>query len=413
MPVSGKENYDRQARKSHNQRRRRSPPLSSESSRMGTSLDGDNNSGGGFYSAAAINAREQIHRHFQEEEAFMQSMRQELAELRKDQQRQRRRMKTQRKLQRAEDKRFHRRRMHALKQEFSDRHKLMMEEREYRTLEKEVGSVKAAEVWKKRRRKAREHKKQQEREQQREQRRNEQKRNVKSVGDDDNDEDKEIKVSDNEEEDEDEDSSSDSSVDSDAEREQEERDRRAMALAKAHHGEFVGDIKIMCASQLPKVDGFLGGGSIDPYVRLLINDEEFMRTEHKVRSQRPRFDHHVKIDFSDDRFPEDAIFRFEIWDYDMVGGDDFISFCEMNSVDIREKCCITERIPSRLPLQANERLKSKLAQKWGVGFLTLQFDCAENIDYEAERLHSKKMSTNLQEKRAQRLARAREDFAIR
>ena len=94
MPVSGKENYERQARKSHNQRRRRSPPLSSESSRMGTSLDGDDNSGGGFYSAAAINAREQINRHFQEEEAFMQSMRQELAELRKDQQRQRRRMKT-------------------------------------------------------------------------------------------------------------------------------------------------------------------------------------------------------------------------------------------------------------------------------------------------------------------------------
>jgi hypothetical protein len=86
------------------------------------------------------------------------------------------------------------------------------------------------------------------------------------------------------------------------------------------------------AALAQQVDGFFGGGSIDPYIRVLWNDEEVERTEHKLKSRRPRFDHHVKLNFIDiggdieaGEEPDlEGTLRFELWDWDGFGGDDLV-----------------------------------------------------------------------------------------
>ena len=173
----------------------------------------------------------------------------------------------------------------------------------------------------------------------------------------------------------------------------------------------------MCCSNLPKVDGFFSGGSIDPYVRILFDGAEIDRTEHKMRQQRPRFDHHTKINFEgseDSGTPsEDAILRLEVWDWDRIGKDDLISFVELDSIDARKYCCATSNRPLRFQLRPNERASFSLKKKYGVGEITLQFGLPENIDYEAEAEKSRRMGGKMERKRKERIAQARLDYAVR
>ena len=90
-----------------------------------------------------------------------------------------------------------------------------------------------------------------------------------------------------------------------------------------------------------------------------------------------------------------------------------ISFAEMESLDVRQRMCMDDRRPIKLPLQAHEKANKSQKKKWSVGALTVQFDCAENINYQAEKDRSKHMATRAAERRAARLAQAREDYAIR
>jgi Ca2+-dependent lipid-binding protein len=125
------------------------------------------------------------------------------------------------------------------------------------------------------------------------------------------------------------------------------------------------------------------GGSIDPYVRVLWDGKEVGRTEHKVRSQRPRFDHHVKVNFQGEEVGLDeddelrpwsdaATLRLEVWDWDRFGKDDFISFVEIDGLAFREKCCLPSTRPEKFPLRPNEKVSKAKKAKYGVGALTLQ-----------------------------------------
>jgi len=83
---------------------------------------------------------------------------------------------------------------------------------------------------------------------------------------------------------------------------------------KAELGKFTGDVKILCASGLPKVDYW---GKIDPYVVAIWNGEEIERTEVRKQSFRPRFDHHIKIPFhrngENPAPPPDAELVLQVW----------------------------------------------------------------------------------------------------
>ena len=69
-----------------------------------------------------------------------------------------------------------------------------------------------------------------------------------------------------------------------------------------------------------QVDRF---GSIDPYVKATWDDSELGQSDVKRKSQRPRFDYHVQINF--ETSSDDAELVLEVYDKDKVGDDDFIS----------------------------------------------------------------------------------------
>ena len=69
-----------------------------------------------------------------------------------------------------------------------------------------------------------------------------------------------------------------------------------------------------------QVDRF---GSIDPYVKATWDDSELGQSDVKWKSQRPRFDYHIQINF--ETSSEDAELVLEVYDKDKVGDDDFIS----------------------------------------------------------------------------------------
>ena len=217
---------------------------------------------------------------------------------------------------------------------------------------------------------------------------------------------------------------SESSVDSREARELEEEAKQEeiqRCLKIAERGNFVGDIKIICASGLPKVD-FWGAG-IDPYVRIHWCGEEISRTAVKKGSLRPRFDHHVKIDFEkgnhreegDERErvppPDNAVMTMELYDWDRIGDDDFVSQVTLTSLEIREGCCLPEHRPVKYNLEARPNAKKKEI-KFAQGCLLLQFNLAKNIDYKKEAELSAKASTNLAEVKARRIAQARKDFQV-
>ena len=85
----------------------------------------------------------------------------------------------------------------------------------------------------------------------------------------------------------------------------------------------------------------------------------------------------------------------------------------MESSDVRIRMCRPDRRPVKLHLKAHEKASKKQKKNWSVGTLSVQYDCAENIDYQAEKERSKKMAEHAEKKRAARLAQAREDYAIR
>ena len=68
---------------------------------------------------------------------------------------------------------------------------------------------------------------------------------------------------------------------------------------------------LLQGSGLPKVDRF---GSIDPYVRVTWDGVDLGKSVTKYKSQRPRFDYHVQIDFS--TASEDAELLIELFDED-------------------------------------------------------------------------------------------------
>ena len=69
-----------------------------------------------------------------------------------------------------------------------------------------------------------------------------------------------------------------------------------------------------------QVDRF---GSIDPYIKATWDDSELGQSDVKWKSQRPRFDYHIQINF--ETSSEDAELVLEVYDKDKVGDDDFIS----------------------------------------------------------------------------------------
>lgn len=128
-------------------------------------------------------------------------------------------------------------------------------------------------------------------------------------------------------------------------------------------------------------------------------------------SQTPRFDLHVRLDFSKQTNP-DAELWLEIWDYDAMGQDDQISCLSFDAMDVRERCCTTiaSRKQGKFPLECIPGAKGQ-ELKWGVGSLTVQFKLKENVNLQVEA--QKKLFGRTKEQYIQNKIRAaRVDFAV-
>mmetsp|Transcript_30560 Transcript_30560/g.39387 ORF Transcript_30560/g.39387 Transcript_30560/m.39387 type:complete len:496 (+) Transcript_30560:59-1546(+) len=205
------------------------------------------------------------------------------------------------------------------------------------------------------------------------------------------------------------------------------------ALEKAEAGDFVGDVCVVCAFGLPKVDYW---GSCDSYVkpwwdgkgeRELLNGIKWDLKKNRGRgaevpihidgkdlavrnSQTPRFDFHFQVDFR--KADPDAELVIELWDWDKVGEDDLVSQVVLSSLDVRQRCCTTiqNRKQGKFNLKCKPGATGK-ELKWGVGNLTLQFKLAEQVNYMAE-AQKKAFGRTRQQYISQKIKVAREEYQV-
>ena len=83
----------------------------------------------------------------------------------------------------------------------------------------------------------------------------------------------------------------------------------------------------------------------------------------------------------------------------------------LSGEDVEKWCKLGDSRPHKLDLQPREDETRKKQLKWAVGYLTIFFKDAKNIDYEALKNAAKSHRTAA-ELRAQKLKKAREDWAI-
>ena len=128
-------------------------------------------------------------------------------------------------------------------------------------------------------------------------------------------------------------------------------------------------------------------------------------------SQMPRWDLHVRIDFSK-QTNDDAVLQLEVWDWDKVGGDDLISLVYLDAMDVRERCCSTKptKKQGKFPLECKPNARGKEA-KWGVGSLTLQFKLKENVDLQME-AQKKAFGRTREQYIKKKIHAARDNYAV-
>lgn len=205
------------------------------------------------------------------------------------------------------------------------------------------------------------------------------------------------------------------------------------AMEKAEAGDFVGDVCVVCAFGLPKVDYW---GSCDSYVKPVWNGSGEKVTLNGIKwdlkknrgrgaevsihidgkelavrnSQTPRFDFHFQIDFR--KADPDAELEIQLWDWDKVGDDDHVSQVVLSSHDVRQRCCTTiaNKKQGKFNLKCKPGATGK-ELKWGVGNLTLQFKLAEQVNYMAE-AQKKAFGRTRQQYISQKIQTARKEYQV-
>lgn len=104
---------------------------------------------------------------------------------------------------------------------------------------------------------------------------------------------------------------------------------------------YILKIEVVRAIGIKKADTF---GKSDAYCTVAVNSDSVDRTDTIMKSLDPEWNHIFKIRITEEKYDEEEFsLRFELFDYDAIGKDDFLGMHELKRKDFMEHFVLLDR----------------------------------------------------------------------
>ena len=104
---------------------------------------------------------------------------------------------------------------------------------------------------------------------------------------------------------------------------------------------YILKVEVVRAIDIKKADTF---GKSDAYCTIVVNDETVDRTDTIMKSLDPEWNQIFKVRITEEDYEkEEFVLRFEVFDYDAIGKDDFLGMHELKREDFVEHFVLLKR----------------------------------------------------------------------